>query len=191
VAGIRRIEKIRAERHLEGKRPFMSRTLGDRRRPPPAADDPLPFEASVGYQVRLTNRIISRYLQQRIAPYGVSLGMWYFLRALWHEDGLTQRELSAIVGTMEPTTLSAIRSMEASGLVRRVKNSEDRRKINIFLTDDGRALREVLLPIAISVVQDCVRGFSGEERAAFLHALKKIQFNLFERLDGDATEIGR
>ncbi len=45
-------------------------------------------------------------------PYGLKRGQWYFLRVLWTEDGLSQRELSARVGTMEPTTVIALRSME-------------------------------------------------------------------------------
>lgn len=148
----------------------------------------LPFEQSVGYQVRITNRLISRYLQQKIAPYGVSLGMWYFLRTLWNEDGLTQRELSKIVGTMEPTTLTAMKSMEAKGLIRRVRNSKDARKINIFLTDRGMALKEELVPIAKAVVDESVAGFSASERRAFLANLKAIQNNILARLDEDLDE---
>ena len=140
----------------------------------------LPFAASLGYQVRLTHRLIQKYLQQRIEPYGVSLGMWYFLRALWNEDGLTQKQLSLIVGTMEPTTLSAIKAMEQNGLVNRSRNSEDKRKINIFLTErggDGGGKPEVdrfrsgrghkrkhgLVPIAKGVVGAAASGFTERE----------------------------
>jgi DNA-binding MarR family transcriptional regulator len=147
-------------------------------------DDLLPFETSVGYQIRQTNRLFCRYLQQQIAPYGLTLGMWYFLRALWDEDGLTQRELSVIVGTMEPTTLTAIKAMEREGLVRRQKNVEDRRKINIFLTERGRGLKAELLPLAKKVVEDSVAGFARAERERFLEDLKAVQRNLLERLDG-------
>src|SRR5919112_6208803 len=78
-----------------------------------------PLETSVGYQVRMVYRAMQRLLQARIGPHGVTLGMWYYLRALWHEDGLTQRELSRRIGTMEPSTLSAIQTMERRGLVKR------------------------------------------------------------------------
>lgn len=138
----------------------------------------LPLDKSVGYQVRQTHRLLQRRLQQKIEPHGVTLGMWYFLRALWHEDGMTQRELSVIVGTMEPTTLTAIKSMETRGYVRRVKNSKDKRKINIFLTDQGRALRETLMPLAKDVVDESVKGFSDREKTVFLEFLKAIQSNL-------------
>jgi MarR family transcriptional regulator, organic hydroperoxide resistance regulator len=141
-------------------------------------DEILPLGKSIGYQIRVTNRLIARLLQQRIAPYGVSLGMWYFLRALWNEDGLTQRELSLIAGTMEPTTLTAIKSMERSGLVLRKKNLTDKRKINIHLTERGHELKDELLPIARDVVECSVQGFSDQERLKFLDYLAAIQKNI-------------
>lgn len=152
-------------------------------------DIALPFAESVGYQVRLTNRLIQKLLQQTIEPYGVTLGMWYFLRALWHEDGLTQRELSHIVGTMEPTTLSAIKSMEQSGLVERTRNAEDRRKINIHLTAKGLALKDELLPMAKQVVQTSVKGFSDREFRTFLQLLNAIQANIRPVLENDKLDI--
>jgi DNA-binding MarR family transcriptional regulator len=138
----------------------------------------LPFDASVGYQVRMTHRALQRYLQSKIAPYGVTTGMWYFLRALWAEDGQTQRELSRRIGLMEPTTMGAILGMEKIGLVKRVRNRSDRRKINIFLTAKGHRLKGKLLPFAKQVVGDAVAGFSAQETALLLHLLKGIQRNL-------------
>src|SRR5262245_43915778 len=102
--------------------------------PQRAADFSFPLDLSVGYQIRMTHRMLQRHLQARIEPHGVTLGMWYFLRALWEEDGLTQSELSRRIGTMEPTTLTAIQTMQRNGLVKRVRSKEDRRKLQIYLT---------------------------------------------------------
>ncbi len=153
------------------------------------AGELLPFDTSVGYQVRITHRALQRHLQQKIEPFGVTPGMWYFLRALWHEDGLTQRELSDIVGTMEPTTLTAIRSMEAKGLVTRVRSEQDRRKINIHLTPRGQALRDELLPLARQVVEDAVEGFTDDERDNLMRYLSLMQRNLAKRIhDGSVSD---
>jgi DNA-binding MarR family transcriptional regulator len=149
-----------------------------------AAGVDLPFDASVGYQVRMTHRALQRYLQAKIAPYGVTTGMWYFLRALWAEDGLTQRELSRRIGLMEPTTMGAILGMEKIGLVKRVRNRSDRRKINIFLTSKGHQLKSELLPFAKQVVGDAVAGFSAQQTALLLDLLKGIQRNLDARTQG-------
>jgi DNA-binding MarR family transcriptional regulator len=145
---------------------------------PPADDDGLPLERSVGYQVRMTHRALQRYLQIKIKPHGVTLGTWYFLRALWHEDGLTQRELSRRIGTREPTTMTAILAMEANGLVRRVRNDVDRRKQNVFLTPKGRRLKTKLLPLATEVVNTATAGFAERELTLFLGLLLAVQHNL-------------
>jgi DNA-binding MarR family transcriptional regulator len=150
---------------------------------PPDAMPELPLDRSVGYQIRRTHRMVQRALQIRIEPHGVTLGMWYFLRALWDEDGLTQRELSARVGTMEPTTMSALALMERSGFVLRSRNAEDRRKVNIYLTERGRALQRELLPAGIAVVEIATRTFTSRELQIFLSLLAEVQKNLREDLE--------
>ena len=141
----------------------------------------LPPSRSVGYLVRQTHRAFTRALQARIAPHGVSIGMWFFLRALWQEDGISQRELSQRVGMMEPTTASALANMERSGLVRRVRNRSDRRIVNVFLTERGRALRRELLPLAAAVNDEALRGIAANDVAQLRALLGRVQ----ARLDAD------
>lgn len=133
----------------------------------------------------MAHRLTQRLLQARIAPHGVTLGMWYFLRALWNDDGLTQRELSTRIGTMEPTTMSAILAMEAAGIVRRERNALDKRKINVFLTEKGRGLEALLLPAGIEVVDTALGGFTGRETDMLLRFLAAIQDNLRHALEED------
>ena len=138
----------------------------------------LPFSESVGYQIRATHRALQRFLQLKIESYGVTLGMWYFLRVLWHEEGLTQRELSRRVGTMEPTTLNAILSMERGGFVRRIRSKKDRRKWHVFLTAKGRKLKSELIPLAKEVVNTAVQSLTRAETKQLLAGLAEIQKNL-------------
>jgi MarR family transcriptional regulator, organic hydroperoxide resistance regulator len=138
----------------------------------------LPRELSVGYQIRATHRLMQRALQSRIEQHGVTLGMWYFLRVLWTEEGLTQSELSRRVGTMEPTTLAAIRDMERAGIVTRSPDPTDRRKINIFLTEHGRSLEAKLLPFAIEVVESALNGLTAREVRMLLDLLTAVQENM-------------
>jgi len=155
----------------------------------------LPMELSVGNQVRLAHRALQRYLQAKVGPYGVTLGMWYFLRALWEEDGLTQAELSRRIGTMEPTTVSAIQAMERNGLVDRVRHETDRRKVNIHLTEKGRRLQARLMPLAVDVIGTALEGFSREETELLTRLLRQIQANIAARTredslyDGDAESL--
>jgi DNA-binding MarR family transcriptional regulator len=135
-------------------------------------------ETSVGYLLRDTYRAFTKVLQSRIAAQGVTLGQWYFLRVLWDEDGLTQRELSQRVGMMEPTTVTALNGMEKRGYVKRVRNTDDKRKVNIYLTDRGRALRNTLLPHAIDVNIRAVAGVSPDDVETLRRTLNAMKFNL-------------
>lgn len=135
-------------------------------------------DANLSHAVRDVHRSFSRALQSRIASHGVSMGQWFFLRALWEEDGLTQRELSQRVGMMEPTTVTALNTMEHKGLVERVRNMHDRRKVNIFLTPRGRDLKDVLLGCAGEVNDQAVRGIAVDDLRRTMDVLCRISANL-------------
>ncbi len=144
-----------------------------------AAEAESPFtDTTIGYLVRDVHRSLARALQAKIAAHGVSMGQWFFLRALWDEDGLTQRELSQRVGMMEPTTVTALNGMERRNLVERVRNVHDRRKVNIYLTAKGRGLRDVLLPCSVDVTQEATAGVNKTELAIAMDVLRRMAGNL-------------
>lgn len=141
------------------------------------------MRASAGYLVRDTHLAFAKALRNRLQSHQVTPGQWYFLRALWNEEGLSQRELSRRVRTTEPTTVSALRLLERNGYIARVRNSDDRRTINIFLTDKGRALKTELLPDALSINEIAGKGITADEFETFRRILDKMKDNLNEETE--------
>ncbi len=133
---------------------------------------------SSGYLVRDAHRAFQRLLERRIAPYGVSRGQWYFLRVLWNTDGLSQRELSARVGMMEPTTVIALRSMEKAGLISRVRSADDRRKVRVLLTAKAKRLRNELLGVARGITDNAEAGVAARDIATFRRVIARMTANL-------------
>ena len=142
----------------------------------PEVDFPLAF--SIGAAVRATHRQFVQELQERLVPYEIPIGMWYFFRALWEEDGLTQRQLSQRVGTMEQTTVEQLRNMERRGYIERRRSADDRRKIHVHLTASGQALKNQLLPFAIDVNRVALEGLSDGEIGFLRLVLDRIRANL-------------
>jgi MarR family transcriptional regulator, organic hydroperoxide resistance regulator len=138
----------------------------------------LPPRLSSGYLVRDAHRAFQRLLERRIAPYGVARGQWYFLRVLWIADGLSQSELSARVGMMEPTTVIALRTMEKSGLIRRVRGDDDRRKVRVFLTAKAKRLRNELLTVARGITAGAEDGIAARDLASFRRVIARMTANL-------------
>ncbi len=143
-----------------------------------SAKSDLPHHESDGYLVRDAHRAFQRLLERRIAPHGVTRGQWYFLRVLWTEDGLSQRELSARVGMMEPTTVIALRSMEKAGLIRRVRSKDDRRKTHVWLTGKAVRMRDGLLALARGINDQADDGISRDDIAVFRRVIAKMTKNL-------------
>ncbi len=140
----------------------------------------VPLDENIGFQLRITSEVMRAEMQHRFQPYGVRLAQWQYLRVLWHHDGLTQNELSRRVRRVGANAVSVLNGLEAQGYVRRVRNSGDRRSINIFLTDEGRALKDVLIPQAATIHSRALRGFSAEEAAQLVHFLRRIRANFGE-----------
>ena len=154
----------------------MAKLAGsDRRR---AKDGGYPPLESAGYLVRDAHRAFQKLLEKRIATYGVSRGQWYFLRVLWIEDGLSQRELSARVGMMEPTTVIALRSMEKAGLIRRARMSDDKRVAKVWLTAKAKRIRDQMLLIARGINEDASQGLSREDFDTFRRIITRMTENL-------------
>ena len=134
--------------------------------------------------VKDATRSFQRSLQMRLARYDVPFGHWTFLRALWERDGLTQKQLSDEVGVMEPTTLMAVRAMEARGWVERRQRAENRKNVHVYLTDAGRALKDVLVPLAEEVNASGAKGLTADEIAVARRVLLTMITNLAEDATG-------
>ena len=120
----------------------------------------------------------------RLMEHSVSFGHWTFLRILWENDGLTQRQLSEEAGLMDPTTHSALRAMEKLGYISRRKLPNNNKNIHIYLTPKGRALKKVLVPIAEEVNNIAVNGVSESA----IQTTRKTLLAIIENLALDEQE---
>jgi DNA-binding MarR family transcriptional regulator len=73
---------------------------------------------------------------------------------------------------------SVLDGMERGGLIKRARNDEDRRKINITLTAQGRRLKADVLPYAAKLGRKATRGMSDAEASELRRLLAKMIRNL-------------
>ncbi len=79
---------------------------------------------------------------------------------------------------MEPTTVIALRTMEKSGLIRRVRSSEDKRRSQVWLTPKGQRMRNELLALARGITDQSEAGITSDELAVFRRVITKMTANL-------------
>ena len=132
----------------------------------------------MAHLIRDTERAFRRALQIRLAEHAVPFGHWTFLRILWEADGLTQKELSERAGVMEPTTFTAMKAMEALGYIVRKQLPSNKKNMYVYLTDEGRALKEKLVPMAEETNRVSVEGLSPED----IKTARKVLLAMIENL---------
>jgi MarR family transcriptional regulator, organic hydroperoxide resistance regulator len=140
-------------------------------------------ESSLGYQVRRCHRRFDRLLASHLAPRGLKSGYWYYLRVLWLKDGVTQEQLSRSTNVTQNTTVTMIAGMIKTGLVRRERDTHDRRKMRVYLTERGRRLEAELISFATAINKIASKGIKGKELDTCLQVLKRMSENLQVEFD--------
>ncbi|MBO6560258.1 MAG: MarR family transcriptional regulator [Nisaea sp.] len=143
----------------------------------------------IAHLVRLSARGFNRSLARRLADHGVSFGQWVFLRILWKEEGLTQKELSKIANLTEPTTHTALTKLKKLDVVEQRTQGGNKRKLHIYLTEKGRALQSVLEPLAVEANDVALQGISPAQHAHLHEMLVRIIANL-EQDEAEAEAAG-
>jgi MarR family transcriptional regulator, organic hydroperoxide resistance regulator len=138
----------------------------------------LPMKESLAHKMRVVSRLVMRNLEERIARYGITQGMWFYLRVLWENDGISQKELSARTGVVGPSTVGAMARMEAMGLIARRRDGADGRVSRVHLTARGKKLERTLVPIAIGVINRAVAGLPRADVDRLKATLDRIKANL-------------
>ncbi|MBN9888298.1 MarR family transcriptional regulator [Pelagibaca abyssi] len=137
--------------------------------------------------VRLAARGFNRSLQIRLNTQNVTFGQWIFLRILWNEDGLSQRELSERAHLTEPTAHTALLRMEELGYIVRRNIEGNKRRQHAFLTERGWELRDQLEPLAVEANDLAVAGLTEDEQ----HILRKALATMIRNLEQDEADAAR
>jgi MarR family transcriptional regulator, organic hydroperoxide resistance regulator len=138
----------------------------------------IPPAKSVAFQIRRAHLAFDRLLTIRLNRHGIKSGFWHYLRALWIEEGLTQKRLSQITHVTEVTTVSLLNDMTHRGLIQRERDTADRRQVFVNLTPKGRALKKRILPYATELNKIAIRGIPKEDIELCLAVFSKMASNL-------------
>lgn len=123
---------------------------------------------------------ISRRLQRNLK--GVSCSMtaeqWSIMYQLWQEEGLTQQELAYFTYRDKPSITRLINNLEKMGLVIRVNDKQDRRSNLIYLTKEGRKMKDIGLSLGAKTLDEALEGVEPEQLIIAQQILSKVFNNL-------------
>jgi len=138
------------------------------------------FESFLPYQITRLAHLLNLDLVEKLRCEGINLARWRILAVLAMGDGITISEIIERA-MMEQSALSRVlMTMEEEEYVRRVPRQDDARYVDVFLTERGRELFNVLDPIVRRRQNRLLKDFTPEETDAALNLMRRLIHNLTE-----------
>jgi MarR family transcriptional regulator, organic hydroperoxide resistance regulator len=111
-----------------------------------------------------------------LEPLGLTYPQYLAMLVLWEGDGVTVSQLGERLMLDSGTLTPLLKRLEAAGLVQRLRDSADERRVLLQLTREGRALKRRALAVPEAVA--CAAGCELDELARLTARLKSLREQL-------------
>jgi MarR family transcriptional regulator for hemolysin len=137
-----------------------------------------PEKPPLGLDLAQTAKAAARAFDAALAAAGGSRPTWLVLLVVKSGRARNQREIADAVGIQGATLTHHLNAMEASGLVTRRRDPDNRRVHVVELTGDGEALFRRLRGAATGFDRRLRRGLSDAEEATLALLLARLRENV-------------
>lgn len=142
-------------------------------------------QESLGYLMRRTVSQMGQEIERRMEPMGLTNAQWVPLLKLHLGHASKAAELARACELDAGAMTRLLDRLEAKGLCRRVRSSEDRRIVNLELTEEGHEAAQAI-PAVLSEVQNaCLAGFTAEEWQTLKRLMRRVLDNALSLQTGE------
>ena len=132
---------------------------------------------SVGYLMRRVLLALTQDTDKRLEPHGLTHAQWGPLVLMRKAGSVTVAELARELQTDPGAMTRLLDRLEAKGLCKRVRSTDDRRVVNLALTQEGERAADKV-PVALAEVMNVhLTGFSKAEWQALKGLLQRMLDN--------------
>lgn len=136
------------------------------------SDEALKLENQLCFPLYAASRKIVSAYTPYLKPLGITYTQYITFMVLWEEDGLFVGDICTRLRLDNGTLTPLLKKMEKQGFVVRRRDETDERKVRVFLTDEGRAMKERVRDIPRKV-GSCV-DLNTEEARTLYRLLYKL-----------------
>ncbi|WP_088279450.1 MarR family winged helix-turn-helix transcriptional regulator [Ideonella sp. A 288] len=124
---------------------------------PASPDDWLALDHQLCFALYSASLAMTKAYKPLLEPLGLTYPQYLAMLVLWEGDGLTVSQLGDRLTLDSGTLTPLLKRLEALGLVRRLRDATDERRVLLQLTPDGRKLksRAVKVPQAMACATAC------------------------------------
>ncbi len=138
-----------------------------------SADDMLRLDNQLCFAVYSTSLAMTRLYKPLLEKLKLTYPQYLAMLVLWERDGLTVSELGERLSLDSGTLTPLLKRLEAQGMVARIRDVADERRVHVSLTAAGRRLkaRAASVPACVMAATQC----SVDELIALTQQLQALR----------------
>ena len=117
---------------------------------------------------------VDRKTSQIAAEYGLTLGQFAVLEALYHKGDLTVGQVQEKILSTSGTIPLIVNNLEKRALLERRQDENDRRRCILHLTEEGRTLIARVYPQNEKIIIEQMSCWTADEQETLARLLKKF-----------------
>jgi len=123
----------------------------------PTTDDMLKLDNQLCFAVYSASLAMTRLYKPLLEKLHLTYPQYLVMLALWERDGQMVSELGAQLSLDSGTLTPLLKRLEANGLVARLRDAADERRVHITMTAAGRKLkaRAASVPACLLAASEC------------------------------------
>lgn len=121
------------------------------------------LEECVNYLLTTAQHSVFLKMTEKLSVFDLTPVQYAVLYCLWENEKKSPKEIAERLKLENSTISGILERMEKKGLIKRMISKEDRRFIQIMLTEKGEALEEDVLAAVDKVNEEVMSVFSKEE----------------------------
>jgi MarR family transcriptional regulator, organic hydroperoxide resistance regulator len=138
----------------------------------------LSFRDYISIKLHKTDLHLTSFIKTRLEPYNLAPEQNLIMMLLWEQEGLTQNQLVDFLNKDKTNIARMASSLEKKGFIRRINCTNDRRSVRLYLTEEGKELGKVIIPIAEEFNDIVCRGLSKEDLSHLERVLSIMSKNV-------------
>ena len=145
--------------------------------PTPAAVDTVDssyLQTLVGYNARMAALMVIGDILPGMAAFGLSIVDFSILSIIFHNPGITSKQLCGALNLLPPNLVGKIGALEKRGLLLRHPHPQDGRALGLQLTAEGRTLMQQAEAAVATLEGQATHALTPAERRTLIRLLQKL-----------------
>lgn len=131
-------------------------------------------EMTVGQLLAQVCRMSGHRLRGHMEKIGLHRGQGFALIHLWHNDGMSQRDLARSMHISPASVTNMLQRMERDGWIERKRDEADQRVVRVYLTAKAKATRIQAKRVFREMEDELGSVYTAEEQSALKRLLTKL-----------------